>query len=67
MIENNDKKSLKIFWNFTLKLKDNALKSFENKLKMIIKNVKKYFIKTQSPEEVFKLIKYQENLFSLTE
>ena len=67
MIENNDKKSLKIFWNFTLKLKDNDLKSFENKLKMIIKNVKKYFIKTQSPEEVFKLIKYQENLFSLTE
>ena len=67
MIEKKDRKSLKIFWNFTLKLKDTALKAFENKLKQIIKTAKKYFVKTQSNQEVFRLIKYQENLFSLTE
>ena len=48
MIEKKDKKSLKIFWNFTLKLKDTAIKAFENKLKLIIKTAKKYFVKTQS-------------------
>ena len=48
MIEKKEKQSLKIFWNFTLKLKDSALKAFQNKLKLIIKTAKKYFVKAQS-------------------
>jgi hypothetical protein len=59
MINSKDVNALKIFWKFTLKLKDSALKTFGDKLKKIIHGAKRYFTKIVSKEDVFKLIKYQ--------